>query len=83
MVAKHKGMICAPGESKTVSCRQIDNGYIVSESSYDAKGNYKSSERFTPDKPKLELSGRGGAKPKARSSNSLSQAVRHAGGRKK
>ena len=80
-MAKSKGMICAPGESKTISCRQIDNGYIVSESSYDAKGNYKSSERFTPDKPKMELGG--AAKPKARAESSLSRAIRHAGGRKK
>lgn len=44
-----------PSESKSVSCRKIDNGYIISES-YSGKDGYQSCERYSATKPKLEVS---------------------------
>ena len=43
-----------PGESKSVSCRKIDNGYIVTES-HSGKDGYHSCERYSATKPKLEV----------------------------
>lgn len=63
--AKSKGG-CAPvtrvsvsdrkGNERTVSVRQIENGYIVSESTYGPKG-YKSTERFEAKPPVLKVDG--------------------------
>jgi hypothetical protein len=41
-------------EYASVSVRKIDNGFIVSRSVSGPKG-YKSSETFSPTKPKLEV----------------------------
>lgn len=49
---------CAPmrseNESKSMRVRKIDNGYIVSEDTSGPDG-YKSKERYTPTKPKIEM----------------------------
>lgn len=50
-----------PGAEKSVDIRQIENGYIIRESACDAKGRYKSVERFSEKAPTIQL----GA-PKAR-----------------
>lgn len=76
-MAKSRGVICDPSESKSVSCRKIDNGYIVSESSYQ-NGQYKSSERYSAEKPKLEFAP--APKPRAKTSagpSSLARAIAH------
>ncbi len=48
---------CGPGGSreKSVSIRKIENGYIVSESTYGGKGGYKSTERFSPTAPTVQI----------------------------
>lgn len=44
-----------PGGSATVSIRPIDNGYLIEKSSWDGKGNYKSSTVYSKTKPKIEV----------------------------
>lgn len=48
-------------QERSVDIRKIENGYIVRESSCGPRG-YKSSERFTPTAPKIDMPGM--AKPK-------------------
>lgn len=47
---------------RTVSVRKIENGYIVSESTYGGRGGYKCTERFTDKAPTLDVSGPKGKK---------------------
>lgn len=39
---------------RSVSVRKIENGYVVSEYTSGPKG-YKSSERFSPTPPKIDI----------------------------
>jgi hypothetical protein len=55
MGRKSPPAVYSPGESKSVSCRKIENGYIISES-HSGKDGYSSCERFSATKPKLEVS---------------------------
>lgn len=43
------------GTDHSVSVREIENGYIIRQSSCDDKGNYKSSEVFSPVKPDVAI----------------------------
>lgn len=54
--AKPRAVAMPDYQHASVSVRKIANGYIVSESCDTPKG-YQSTERFTPDKPKLTLPG--------------------------
>lgn len=47
---------------RSVSVRKIDNGYIVSETTYGGRGGYKCSERFTDKAPTLDVIGPKGKK---------------------
>lgn len=47
-------------EERSVSVREIDNGFIVSQHSYGPKG-YKSTETFHKTKPKIVTKVEGGA----------------------
>lgn len=47
---------------RSVSVRKIDNGYIVSETTYGGRGGYKCSERFTDKAPTLDVTGPKGKK---------------------
>lgn len=40
---------------KSVSIRKIENGYIVSESTYGGKAGYKSKETFTTKPPVVQV----------------------------
>lgn len=42
-------------EEVTVNVRKIDNGFIIRRSSYDDKGNYKSSEHFSATAPQIPV----------------------------
>lgn len=44
-----------PDESKDVRCQKITNGYLVHESTCDAKGNYKTSTTYHKAKPKISV----------------------------
>ena len=35
--------------------RKIDNGFVVRRSGEDAKGNYRSSEIYSPNKPEVVI----------------------------
>lgn len=49
-------MSVSDGKSeRSVSIRKIDNGFIVSESTYGPKCGYKTKETFTPTAPKIEM----------------------------
>lgn len=51
----------AAGESKTVSTRQIDNGFIVCETVCNSKtGEYRSTERFEAKAPRIAEPGESG-----------------------
>lgn len=50
------GPDCDEHSSVSVSCRKIDNGFIVSRSEC-RNGEYKHSEEFSKDKPDLEVRG--------------------------
>lgn len=54
-----------PGESHSISSRKIDNGYLVSQSSYNpGTGAYTCAERFVKNPPRLmppKLDGRQGS----------------------
>lgn len=57
-MATARPKISAPvssNQSVSVDVRKIDNGYIVRKSTYDDKGNYKSSERFSATKPTVGI----------------------------
>lgn len=48
--------VCGPsGTEKSVEIRKIENGFIVRESSYGPKGQYKSTERFSPSAPTVQV----------------------------
>lgn len=47
---------------RSVSIRKIENGYIVSESTYGGRGGYKCTERFTDKAPTLDVTGPKGKK---------------------
>lgn len=71
--------IVQPNDHASVSVRQIDNGYIVAKSSY-RDGEYKSSETFTKERPKVELEVYDKAparRSRPTSANSLSSAIKH------
>lgn len=54
-VKANRATVCGPSSTeKSVSVRKIENGYIVSESTYGPKG-YKSTERFTQKPPVIEI----------------------------
>lgn len=40
---------------RSVSVRKIDNGFIVSETTYGPKGQYKNTERFTDKAPVIDV----------------------------
>jgi hypothetical protein len=42
---------------RSVSVRKIENGYIVSESTYGGKKGYSSTERFVEKAPTLDVQG--------------------------
>lgn len=46
---------CGGSGEKSVSIRKISNGYVVSESSWDGKGRYKSTETFTAKPPTVQV----------------------------
>lgn len=47
---------------RSVSVRKIDNGYIVSETTYGGRGGYKCRERFTEKAPTLDVTSPKGKK---------------------
>lgn len=47
---------------RSVSVRKIDNGYIVSETTYGGRGGYKCRERFTEKAPTLDVTAAKGKK---------------------
>lgn len=47
---------------RSVSVRKIENGYIVSETTYGGRGGYKCRERFTDKAPTLDVSAPKGKK---------------------
>lgn len=61
----------AAESSRSVSVRAIDNGYIVSESSFGPDG-YDSTETYSPNAPSLEVN------PPDREQNTGSIALRAA-----
>ena len=44
-------------KESSVRVREISNGWIVSETRTDAKGNFKETETFSRLKPKIEVTG--------------------------
>lgn len=42
-------------QEREVCVRKIDNGYIIRESTYGGRGGYKSTERFSPTAPKIDV----------------------------
>ena len=42
-------------ESSSVEIPKISNGYICRHSCYDGKGNYKSHEVFSAEKPQVNI----------------------------
>lgn len=40
---------------KSINIRKIENGYILSESTYGGKGGYKSTERFVEKPPVITV----------------------------
>lgn len=77
-MARTKSVPMPKDEYHSVSVRKIDNGFIVSKSSSTPKG-YKSTEVFSPTKPKLDIPV--AAKPAPKPSGM--SAVKRAGGNPK
>lgn len=69
-------------EFEFIDIRKISNGYIVSRSHSDAKGNYKRTEVFSQAKPTVQMAEakpKGEAKPKVSTSpNALSSMAKSA-----
>lgn len=80
MSKRNRPTVVEPNEHASVSVRQIDNGFITSRSSYSG-GEYKTSETFSKEKPKISLNASTGEAPKAmprqKSCSSLSAAMKH------
>lgn len=49
----------ANDESRNISIRKIENGYIVSESGYDQRRGYTSRDTYVPGKPVISISHKG------------------------
>lgn len=70
------------GEEYHVSTRKIDNGYLVRESICTDTGEYKSSEKFMSDPPRIipgRVKGQRNGSTDAAGSNGLGDAVQYAG----
>lgn len=50
-------------EQENISIKKIDNGYLVSRSSYNQRGQYVERQVYTPSKPQIEVANA----PKAKS----------------
>lgn len=48
-------MLSGPSERESIDVRKIENGYVVRRSGEDAKGNYCSSEVYSPTKPEVVI----------------------------
>jgi hypothetical protein len=66
-------------QNETLRIRKIDNGFIVSRSGVDKKGNWKESETFSPVKPAVVI-GTEAPKKAPRPPNALGVAMSHAKG---
>lgn len=54
--ANRATMACGPaGGEKSVEIRKISNGFVVRESSWNGKGQYKSKETFSAKAPTVQL----------------------------
>lgn len=43
------------GSSRSLEVRPIENGFIVRETTWSGKGDYKETERFSATAPKIDL----------------------------
>lgn len=71
---------CESGVEHTVSTRKIDNGFIVRSSSYNGgTGEYKSSEQFSKNPPKITAPGVSGMARDATGNSSLADTKKYLG----
>lgn len=74
------GGASASGVEHTVRSRKIDNGYVVSTSTYNCEtGEYWCSERFSAKPPKISAPGVSGMARDATGNSSLSDTKKYLG----
>lgn len=49
------GAVAVPSRDESIQIRKISNGFVVSRSGCDSKGNWKSTEVFTPTRPTVAV----------------------------
>lgn len=78
-MAKAKAFAAPISPQESLSIRKIENGYLVCRSGTNAKGDWKSTETFSPTKPVVTVAGASPSKANAKAkANALGVAMRHA-----
>ena len=56
-IQRQRNRTVLTAKESSVRVHQISNGWVVSETRTDAKGNFKETETFSRLKPKIEVTG--------------------------